>query len=91
MTAPGLTIKPFGAASPVSAIGLTRIDDLTYTGNFDVTGATPSGTATILASGRDQAGNAFSGVPSGLPLVIDTKGPSGATSTNPRRAGTGHK
>ncbi|MCC7202037.1 MAG: right-handed parallel beta-helix repeat-containing protein, partial [Nitrospirae bacterium] len=82
VTAPGLTITPAGAGSPIT-VGLTRVDELTYTGSLNVTGATPSGTASVFASARDQAGNAFSGSPSGLQLVIDTRGPSGPVSTSP--------
>jgi len=79
---PSLTITPAGALSPVS-VGLNRENDFTYTGNLEILGDTPSGTASVFVSGQDMTGNIFSGVPSGEDLVIDTDSPSGSIAANP--------
>ncbi|RLC32219.1 MAG: hypothetical protein DRH37_01180, partial [Deltaproteobacteria bacterium] len=80
--APSLVITPSGAISPIS-VGLTRQNVNTYTGTFEILGSTPSGPAEVYVSGRDEAGNVFSGEPSGPTLVIDSQGPSGTIDTTP--------
>jgi hypothetical protein len=79
---PSLTIQPNGAASPV-LLALTNVALNTWQSAFTVTGSTPSGVATVLATARDQAGNVFNGAPSGPPLAIDTTPPTGTIATAP--------
>ncbi len=78
---PTLTVVPFGDQTP-EVIGLTKVDDFTYSGTYKITSATPSGSAVFSVSGRDVAGNVFSGEPAGESLVIDTDGPTGSVSVN---------
>ncbi|NOY46220.1 MAG: hypothetical protein GXP50_12340, partial [Deltaproteobacteria bacterium] len=73
---PSLVIRPHGSRSPASVV-LARVDETTYTGTFEITSGTPTGTAQVTVSGADPAGNGFSGEPSGPALVIDTDGPVG--------------
>jgi hypothetical protein len=79
---PSLTIQPNGAASP-ALLALTNVALNTWQSAFTVTGSTPSGVATVLATARDQAGNVFNGAPAGPPLVIDTTPPTGTIATAP--------
>ncbi|MCK4788424.1 MAG: hypothetical protein KAV87_32085, partial [Desulfobacteraceae bacterium] len=74
---PTLTITPLGSNSP-EVVGLTKVDDFTYTGTYDVAAETPSGKARVSVSGRDIIGNTFSGEPSGVDFVVDTQGPVGS-------------
>ena len=78
---PTLTVMPFESNTP-EVIGLTKTDDFTYSGTYKVTSTTPSGPVEFAVSGKDVAGNAFSGKPAGETLVVDTKGPSGAIGVN---------
>ncbi|MHB8766342.1 MAG: Ig-like domain-containing protein, partial [Deferrisomatales bacterium] len=74
---PTLTVRPAGSPSPLT-VALTLAGDRTYTGTLAVGTGTASGTAAVSVSGRDAAGNSFSGAPSGPALVLDTRGPRGA-------------
>jgi fibronectin type 3 domain-containing protein len=78
---PTLTITPLGSNSP-EVVGLTKVDDFTYTGTYDVAAETPSGKARVSVSGRDIVGNMFSGKPSGVDFVVDTQGPVGTIVTD---------
>lgn len=71
---PGLTISPAGMSSPES-VQLTKVDDYHYQGIYEITELTKSGTAIIVVSGKDMAGNMYKGQPSGPDFVIDTDGP----------------
>ncbi len=73
---PSLVLRPHGSRSPASVV-LARVDDTTYTGSFEITSGTPTGTTQVTVSGVDPAGNGFSGEPTGPTLVIDTDGPVG--------------
>ncbi len=73
--APALTIQPNGAPSP-ALLALTNVALNTWQSAFAVTASTPSGVAAVFATAQDQAGNVFSGAPSGTLLVIDTTPPS---------------
>ncbi|MDF1554172.1 MAG: polymorphic toxin-type HINT domain-containing protein [Deferrisomatales bacterium] len=75
--APSFTVRPSGSATPVT-VGLTRTAERTYTGTLAVTAAMGSGNAAVAVSGRDPAGNLFSGTPAGPALSLDTRGPAGA-------------
>ena len=79
---PSLTIQPAGAPSPV-LLSLTNVALNTWQTVFPVTSATPSGPATVRASGQDAAGNSFNGPPNGPALVIDTTPPVAAIVTVP--------
>jgi hypothetical protein len=79
---PALTIQPFGALSPVS-LNLTNVALNTYQSAFPVTPATPAGTAKVVASAQDLAGNVFNGNPSGPALIFDTTPPAGRITTSP--------
>jgi len=78
-TIPALTITPFGSRVP-EAVALTEVNELTYSGVYQVAAETPSGVAGVHVSGRDIIGNSFSGAPSGADLVVDTDGPVAAVS-----------
>jgi len=79
---PSLTIKPFGAASPI-LLTLTNAALNTWQTAFNVTPATPSGFVTVLATAQDQLGNVFVGAPTGPVLIFDTTPPSGTVTTIP--------
>lgn len=72
---PTLTIRSQGASSPVP-VSLTQQTSTQFTGTFQVTTlSSNSGVATLRASATDLAGNSFSGVPGGVPLVFDVTKP----------------
>jgi len=71
---PFLSITPEGGV-PFS-IELTKESDLTYTGLFVITDATPTGTAYGVFSGRDLVGNRGTEIDTGGSILIDTDGPS---------------
>jgi hypothetical protein len=79
---PTLTMQPAGAASPVTLL-LTNVALDTWQSAFDITAATPSGTAIVQATAQDQLGNVFNGAPSGPPLVIDTTPPTATIVPSP--------
>ena len=79
---PSLTIQPFGAVSPV-LLSLTNVALNTWQSSLNVPAGLPLGTAAVLATAQDQAGNVFSGAPSGVPLVINTTPPVGRITTTP--------
>ena len=79
---PALTLKPFGATSPI-LLPLTNVALNTWQTAFNVTPATPSGFVTVLATAQDQFGNVFVGAPLGPPLIFDTTPPSGIIATIP--------
>lgn len=59
------------------AIGLDRVrgSDTRYTGRFEVTESTPSGTAYAVLSAHDEAGNRGTEIEQGATLEIDAQGP----------------
>ena len=78
---PTLTLQPAGAA-PV-LLSLTNAALNIWQTVFNVTPATPAGTAGLQTAARDQFGNVFNGAPTGAPLVIDTTPPTGTIVTVP--------
>ncbi|MCG8637232.1 MAG: fibronectin type III domain-containing protein, partial [Desulfobacterales bacterium] len=70
---PFFTITPLGG-NPVS-VELTKETDLTYTGRFDISGTTPSGTAYAVFSAMDLAGNRGTEIDTGTSVLLDTNGP----------------
>jgi hypothetical protein len=78
---PTLTITPFGSGSP-ETLRVSGVDELTCSAVYQVTEGTPSGEAQVRVSGRDIAGNTFTGRPSGAGFVVDTQGPVGAVTTD---------
>jgi hypothetical protein len=79
---PSLTMKPFGAVSPI-LLSVTNIALNTYQTVFNVTSATISGTVSVSVAAQDVAGNVFSGAPSGQALVVDTTPPAATITTVP--------
>ncbi len=79
---PAVTALPAGLTVPLAAV-LNKLDELTYTGTFDVPESTPSGDAVINVSGVDLTGNIFTGQPQGDILTIDSSGPSADLTLNP--------
>ena len=79
---PALTVQPFGALSPIT-LNLTNVALNTYRSAFAVTPATPAGTANVVASAQDLAGNFFNGNPTGPTLIFDTTPPAGRITTSP--------
>jgi len=76
---PVLTMTLSGQDTP-DGIVLTRVDDVTFTGQLVVSTGMPSGPAVIRITGSDTSGNVFTGSPSGPDLVLDTTGPVGQVS-----------
>ncbi len=74
MTTPFLSISPDGGL-PIT-VDLSPASETTYTGRFDITETTKSGTAYAVFSARDRAGNRGTEVERGATLAIDTAGPS---------------
>ena len=70
---PYLSIVPQGGI-PL-AVALTKDTDLTYTGFFVISAATPDGTAHAIFSGRDNVGNRGTEIDDGASIRIDTAGP----------------
>ncbi|MCK5437276.1 MAG: hypothetical protein KAI90_04645, partial [Desulfobulbaceae bacterium] len=70
---PFLSITPEGA-TPL-AIELLKTEEIEYSGFFVISDTTPTGTAYVVFSGRDQAGNRGTEIVSGSMVEIDTKGP----------------
>jgi RHS repeat-associated protein len=70
---PYLSIVPQGG-TPL-AVALTKDTDLTYTGFFVISAATPGGTAYAIFSGRDRVGNRGTEIETGASIRIDTSGP----------------
>jgi len=71
---PFVSIAMAGAA-PL-AVNLTPVSDTTYTGDFQITEATPTATGTLIFSARDMAGNRGTEVtPANRTIEIDTRGP----------------
>ncbi|HEB85795.1 MAG TPA: hypothetical protein ENI68_02095, partial [Gammaproteobacteria bacterium] len=73
LTTPFLSITPSGGV-PMS-VSLSRQTDTAYTGWFDITDATITGTAYAVFSSRDQVGNRGSLVDVGASVEIDSDGP----------------
>ena len=73
LTLPFLTIKPDGG-TPI-AVTLRRASDTEYTGDFEITQSTKTGTAYAILSMRDKVGNRGSDIGSGESIEIDTAGP----------------
>jgi len=74
LTTPFLTITPHEGLP--MAVDLTRGGGLEYSGIFTLTEATPSGTAYVVFSARDLAGNRGTEIDAGATLLIDSSGPS---------------
>ena len=71
---PFLSITPEGGV-PIS-VDLTQTSDTAYTGHFNITGTTVSGTAWAVFSARDMVGNRGTEIDEGQSILIDTDGPS---------------
>jgi hypothetical protein len=82
MTTPSLIFIAGGSNTPM-AVPLSLQNSTTYTGSFNVTSSMASGPVSVQVSGRDLAGNIYSGLPTGPSLVFDTAGPSGSVTTVP--------
>ena len=82
---PDLTIRTFGSQVPF-AVSLVAESDTVYRGTFEIQPGIASGQATLRVSGEDAAGNQVSGAPGADSdvLVLDTRGPSGAITTDPQ-------
>ncbi|MCP3866752.1 MAG: hypothetical protein GY703_01370, partial [Gammaproteobacteria bacterium] len=78
---PGVTVTPAGGRVPV-AVAMSRVDDLHYSGVFEITPETVSGTALFSVSGSDLSGNSYVGAPAAPDLVIDTAGPAATLTTD---------
>ncbi len=74
LTTPFLSITPHDGV-PMT-VDLTRSGELEYSGLFTLSEATPSGTAHVVFSARDLAGNRGTEIDAGATLVIDSSGPS---------------
>ncbi|MFC3656517.1 carboxypeptidase regulatory-like domain-containing protein [Xanthomonas hyacinthi] len=70
---PYLSLVPEGGL-PIP-IDLVKQDDTHYTGSFALTASAGAGTANVLFSARDAAGNRGDQVQSGATLAIDTRSP----------------
>ncbi|MCL7489394.1 MAG: fibronectin type III domain-containing protein, partial [Desulfobulbaceae bacterium] len=70
-----LLAMPFVSVVPNNgspyAVEMQALDTLTYSGVFIVTESTPSGTAYILFSSRDKAGNRGTEIESGASIIIN--------------------
>ncbi len=75
---PFFSLEP-ETGSPI-VMTLTKLDDLHYSGSFNVTASSPHGPTIFKFSGKDFIGNR--GNQSGTGLTIDVRGP-GATITSP--------
>lgn len=73
MTAPYLSITPDGG-SPLP-VELQEISVVEYTGSFEITANTPTGTAYAVFSARDIVGNRGTAIQNGASIQIDTDGP----------------
>ncbi len=74
LATPYLSVTPEGGVP--TAIDLAAAGDLDYTGVFTIAESTPTGTAHVVFSARDRAGNRGTEIDSGAALRIDTTGPS---------------
>lgn len=73
LTTPFLSITPQNG-NPI-AVDLVKSTDTTYTGNFNITADTPSGTAYAVFSARDLIGNRGTDIDAGTSILIDATGP----------------
>ncbi len=73
LTTPFLSVTTAGGG-PIG-VALVPAGETEYTGGFDITSLTPSGTASVLFSARDRVGNRGSAIDVGSALEIDTDGP----------------
>lgn len=73
LATPFLSIVPDGGV-PIP-VALFATSDVDYTGAFQITDSTPSGTAFAVLSARDPAGNRGSAIDAGGTLEIDVDGP----------------
>jgi hypothetical protein len=73
MTAPYLSITPDGG-SPLP-VELQETSAVEYTGSFEITANTPTGTAYAVFSARDIVGNRGTAIQNGASIQIDTDGP----------------
>jgi len=77
--APYLSLVPEGGM-PIP-VDLVRQDDTHYTGTFNLTASAGAGTANVLFSARDAAGNRGDQVQAGATLSIDARAPALSTIT----------
>ena len=70
---PFLTLTPEGG-SPIP-VDLSRVSDTQYTGVFEITDETLTGTAYAVFSARDRYGNRGTVIESGATIEVDTDGP----------------
>ncbi|MEK6745395.1 MAG: Ig-like domain-containing protein [Nitrospirota bacterium] len=81
---PYLGIAPAGEVA--AAVDLAKVTDTVWTGTYEVTSATPHGTASVVFSGKDLVGNRGSQITAGSSFAIDTRGPAGTLQFTPLRA-----
>ncbi|MGD8909517.1 MAG: fibronectin type III domain-containing protein, partial [Chromatiales bacterium] len=73
LTTPFLSITPSGGV-PIS-VSLSQSSETLYSGAFEITDTTPSGTAYAVFSARDRVGNRGNEIEQGGSVLIDTAGP----------------
>lgn len=73
LTTPFVSIVPNGGTP--YALRMEKKDEFTYSGEYTLQETTPSGTAFVLFSGRDVAGNRGTEIDDGETLLFDTDGP----------------
>ena len=79
---PSLTIQPANFSVPVH-VSLEETGPNTYTGTYAVSPLSGStGVAAVKVSGRDLAGNSYSGPPAGPELIFDVERPTAAIEVN---------
>ncbi|HZE90015.1 MAG TPA: Ig-like domain-containing protein, partial [Verrucomicrobiae bacterium] len=81
---PFLSVTPAGG-SPTSLVMTPTGAPGTWSGIFNVTTSTPTGTAAVAFSAFDPAGNRGTKLTSGATLVIDSRGPVGAVAVTPMK------
>lgn len=70
---PYLALMPEGGTPLV--VELTKTNDTTYSGSFQIDATTPSGIANAILSARDAVGNRGTDIETGATLKIDAEGP----------------
>lgn len=73
LTAPFLSLAPNGGI-PIP-VKLRKAGERVYTGSFEITDSTKSGTAYAVFSARDKVGNRGTEIENGATIIIDTDGP----------------
>ncbi|MEJ2406518.1 MAG: right-handed parallel beta-helix repeat-containing protein [Candidatus Thiodiazotropha sp.] len=73
LTTPFLSLTPPGGV-PLT-VNLSQTSETRYTGSFEITDTTPSGTTYAVFSARDRVGNRGNEIDQGATILIDTDGP----------------